>query len=171
MRVSRVAQIEVLATDGKIQKRIIWIDVKRRGVYAGWCEKNRDFHFSYHSDGNVFRTINGKREKIATFQPLDKFKGIHQIASFAFSSDLSKLRVPSYRMNKLRAVTYIDVRYFVKEKCDVGCNVSLLEPNRFELLHGLTKIPTTEIHIFTQFNPWILIDIYKVKTDCFNQLS
>jgi len=129
--------------------------------------ENRDIHLSYHADGNVFWTEDGKTRKIATFQPLKEFKNIHQISSFAFSSDLSRLRVPAYKMKRLRAVAYIDVRYFIKEKCDVGCNVYLLEPNRFELLEPLTKMPTTEIHLFIQFIPWILIGVYKVKTNRF----
>ena len=76
--------------------------------------------------------------------------------------------VPAYRMKKLRAIAYVDVRYFVKEKCDVGCNVFLLEPNRFDLLKIATEMPTTEIHIFTQFIPWPVIEVYKVGTDRFN---
>jgi len=120
---------------------------------------------SYHADGNVFFTINGETKKIATFRPLKGFTGVHQIGAFAFSSDLSRLRTPIYKMKRLHAATYIDVRQFIKEKCDIGCNVFLLEPNRFDLLNSFKKMPITEIHIFTQFKPWILIIVYGIKTD------
>lgn len=162
-----MAQIEVIATDGKMQKRILWIDIRQNGVYAGWCQENADIHLSYHSDGKVFWTTDGETQRVGTFQPLREFRGRCQIGSFAFSGDLSKRTWTSaYRLKKLRAITYIDVRYFVKERCFVGCNVFLLEPKRFDLVRTYPK--TTEIHIFAQFVPWILIEVYRVRTVGFN---
>jgi len=44
-RLGKMAQIEVPATDGKMQKRILWIDVKRNGVYASCVWKIEIFVF------------------------------------------------------------------------------------------------------------------------------
>ena len=158
-------QIEVIATDGNVQKRILWIDIAPNGIYVGWCEKTRDIHISYHKDGKVFWTTNGKTQKIATFKPLKNFTGTHQICSFAFTSNLHKLRTPTYKMKKRRAIVYVDVRQYAAKKSYIGCNISLLEPGKLELLKPINKMPTKEIHILTQFRPWIVITIYEAKTE------
>jgi hypothetical protein len=159
-----VGQLELIATDGITQKRIQWVDVKQNGVYTGWIGIG-DNHISYHSDGNVFWTINNETRKTASFQPLKKFIGMHQICSFVFSSDITKLKSIEYKMKKLRYIVYIDVRKYRIEKFDIGCNVCILEPNRFELLEQTVDIPITEIHLFPESYPWILIIIYKAATD------
>src|SRR4030042_1832151 len=159
---AEMRQLEVLATDGKVQKRILWMKVTPEGIYIGDCMETSGDHFSYHVDGNVFWTRDNKPKKTASFQPLEGFKGIQQIVGFAFSSSLSGLRAPAYKMSKLRAVAYIDVRDFSRDSSHVGCNVLLLEPGRFDLLSQ--AVPTLQtIHLFLQFEPWIVLEIYKVS--------
>ena len=157
-------RIEIVATDGKSQKRVAWIHQTKNGVYLGFCKENKDVHISYHADGNVFRTEDGKKEKLATFQSFKDFKGKHQLAALWFSSDLSALQeVPIYKMEKLDAVIYIDARQFIKSGKGIGCMIFLLEPGRFDLLNSLAESPPsiTEIHVFLEFKPWLVVAIYK----------
>ena len=103
--------IELVATDGNIQKRILWVDVTSNGVYSGHCSENRDEHISYHSDGNVFHNwFGGKSTKTMTLSPLRDFKGRHQLYCTGFTSDLSRLHdTPLYQLKKLDAMVSIDL--------------------------------------------------------------
>jgi hypothetical protein len=156
--------IEVLATDGKTQKRVLWLDIRTNGIYAGFCNNNIDIHISYHADGHLFQTINNKSAKIADFPPLKNLKGVCQLGSFGFASNLSSSNVP-YKMKRLDAVAYIDVRAFIKEKKDVGCNVCILEPKLDFLAPLIQNLGVTESHIFSKFNPWVLVTVHEITTD------
>ena len=152
-----ISHLEAIATDGQIQRRILWLDITRNGVYTGFCHRGADSHTSYHADGNVFWTFGGKSDKIATLVPLKDFKGIYQIAAFAFSRAITRMRdAPVYEMKKLDFVTYVDVRSYSH---NIGCLVFLLEPKRFDKIEKLTnlQIAVSEFHIFPNLNPWVVI--------------
>jgi hypothetical protein len=157
-----MSHIEVVATDGTIQKRVLWLDMRKNGIYAGLCRENIDVHISYHADGNVFQTVMGKSEKITSLMPLKDFRGISAIASFAFSSDISQVSDVPYDLKQLDGVIYVDSRSF--SSSHIGCNVVLLEPKRFDLINSLFTfpVPISEFHLFTKFKPWILIYLYEV---------
>lgn len=145
-----------------MQRRIFWLDITNNGVYTGFCHKSIDSHTSYHADGNVFWTYGGKSDKIATLAPLKDFKGIYQIAAFAFSREIEYMRdAPVYGMKKLDAVAYVDVRSYSHH---IGCLVFLLEPKRFDEFEKLSNlsIDVTEFHLFTNLNPWVLIAFHKI---------
>jgi hypothetical protein len=154
--------IELIATDGKIQKRILWIDATSNGVYSGYCHENRDDHVSYHFDGNVYQNIVGEKpKKTLTLPPLSD-RGWHQLTCVGFTSDLSRLHdTPLYNLKKLDAMVSIDVRTY---KRGIGCLLYLIEPNRRDLLSEIIKtLPETmptEIHSFLRCNPWISMVIY-----------
>jgi hypothetical protein len=153
-----MAAIEVIATDGVMQKRIVWINITQNGIYYSFVQDGVDTHSSYHRDGNVFKTVNGVIKKIATFEPLDAIKGTAQIASFGFTTNLSKLPFPEYKMQKkLHNIIFVDVRTY-KHRDDVGFNITLLEPRRYDLLVGIENI-RSEIHLYTRFTPWLLLTI------------
>ncbi len=111
--------IEVIATNGEVQKRIIWVSISPNGVYYDFVRVGEDSHTSYHHDGSVWLTQNGVRKKIAQFDPLDKFKGSHNLSSFGFSQDIKKLRTVDYEMKKLNAIVLIDTRTY-KSKTHIG---------------------------------------------------
>jgi hypothetical protein len=146
-------QLEIIATDGRVQKRILWLDVTPNGIYAGWFSVEPN-HISYHTDGNFFLTSGDSIKKIATFHELRKFKGIQQLASAGFSSNILEIstHLPEYKMKKLRSVAYIDVRKFMHDPL-FGCLVCALEPNRFDLLTTQRGMSITEIHVFYEFYP------------------
>jgi hypothetical protein len=126
-------QLEIIATDGKVQKRILWLDVTPNGIYAGWFSGEPN-HISYHADGNFFLTTGDSTKKVARFNGLRDFKGIQQVASAGFSTNILAIstRLPEYKMKKLRSVAYIDVRKFSHDPL-FGCLVHVLEPNRFDM--------------------------------------
>jgi hypothetical protein len=164
-----MSHIEVLATDGIIQKRVLWIDIRSNGVYSGFCFNGSDMHTSYHADGNIFNTYNGKTIKIATFPPLKDLKDMEQIGCFGFSSEIREIPCLQYKMKKLDAATFIDVRAYKKRKKDVGCTCCVVKPQSTNFISAFTKDNiTTEIHVFTNVKPWILIRTYEIKTDRFD---
>jgi hypothetical protein len=153
-------RLEILATNGEIQKRILWLDTRRNGVYAGWFS-NGDNHISYHVDGNFFWTVDGKTNKTATFSNLIVFKNMQQVASVAFDPDIYKVSaLPDYTMKRRRYVVFIDVRKFEHENL-FGCNIILLEPYRFDMLTSQRGIHITEVHIFFEFHPWVIVEVYR----------
>lgn len=153
-----ISDIEVIATNGYIQKRIIWINIGPNGIYYDFVRVGEDSHSSFHRDGSLWITHNGISEKIAQFQSLDDFKGSHQLSGFNFSQDVTKLRIPDYEMKKLNAVVLLDTRTYAS-KTHIGCNITLLEPKRYDLLTGIETF-ASEIHLYTQYYPWLVISIY-----------
>lgn len=153
-----MTDIEVIATDGVRQKRVIWISITTNGIYFDFVREGVDNHFAYHKDGNVFRTINGITEKTATFEPLDSIKGTKQIVGMGFSIDIVRKAIPEYKMKKLQNIIFTDVRTY-GNKTHIGCNITLLEPKRYDLLAGMES-SASEIHLYTRFIPWVVIKLY-----------
>jgi len=157
--------IELVATDGKIQKRILWIDVTSNGVYSGYCFKGRDQHITYHADGNVFiNWLNGKPKKTVVLPPLNAFKGFHQLYATYFANDISRLHdTPDYNLKKLDAIVNIDVRNYEN---GIGCMLFMAEPNNHGLLGEMIKaLPqglVTETHSFLQCKPWLSLVLHNV---------
>jgi len=155
--------IELIATDGAIQKRILWIDVTSNGVYSGYCHKNRDMHTSYHFDGNVYTNWSGEKPtKTLVLPPLNELRGYHQLYATAFTSDLSRLHdTPLYRLKKLDAIVSIDTRVY---KRGIGCMLFIIEPNRSnhlgKIIENLPKGMVTEVHNFLRCAPWISLVLY-----------
>ena len=156
--VNYLTRIEVIATEGRLQKRILWVDARKNGVYLGYCFRDMDAHISYHVDGKMFQTVGSKATKMGDFQPLTSFKNTHQLAASGFTTDLSKLRGLAYSLKRLDAVVYLDMRAFRGNFAN--CLVQLLEPQRFDLLMGSSILPgVKQIEIFTSYNPWIVVSI------------
>lgn len=160
-----LTRIELVATDGVSQRKVLWIDAKENGVYLGFCEQGgKDYHTSYHRDGNMFSTINGKLAHEARFQSLDEFKNAQSVSTFGFPPDLRRFRGVSYALKKLDAIIYIDVRPFQKERGFINCLVHLLEPQRFDMLKKIAELPgLKQIQIFTNYQPWIVVSILCIK--------
>jgi hypothetical protein len=87
---------------------------------------------------------------------------MQQVASAAFSSNILEIstNLPQYKMKKLRSVAYIDARKFMNDPL-FGCLVSILEPNRFDMLRTQIGVSITEVHGFFEFYPWIVVEVYR----------
>ena len=158
-------KIEVIATDGRIQRRIIWISINSNGIYCDIIYEGMDRHMSLHKDGSFWATFDGNPKKEFQIEPLDKLKRRFQLVSFGFIPDITQIVTPDYIMNKLDSVIFVDTRTYVKNKPSrlyITCNIDLIEPKNYQLLEGIEKFGG-EIHIYTQFKqivPWIVISIY-----------
>lgn len=158
--------VELIATDGKIQKRVLWIDVTSNGVYSGYCIKDRDLHTSYHADGNVFiHWLGDEPKKTVTLPPLDKFSGFHQLSATYFTEDISRLHdTPLYSLKRLDAIVSVDTRSY---KNGIGCILFMSEPNNYALLGDMVKVLpqdlATEIHTFMKCKPWLSLILHGVR--------
>lgn len=129
--------------------------------------KRQDMHTSYHADGNKYvNWLGQKPTKMGTGPPLSNFKGLVNLSSMSFSSDVSGLHdTPLYRLKKTDAVVYVDTRVYPK---GIGCNVWIVEPRRIDLLEKIVKpipgappsIRWTECHAFFNVKPWICLVLW-----------
>ena len=152
--------IELIATDGKNQKRILWVAVTSNGVYSGHCEKNRDRHISYHFDGNVFHNWFGEKpQKTITLPSLKDLNNFHQLYSTGFSSNFVHLHETQYKLKKLDAMVSVDTRAYSR---GIGVNVFIVQQNRHDLIAEIVRFPpsVTEAHVFFTCNPWIALVLY-----------
>jgi hypothetical protein len=153
--------VELIATDGKIQKRILWVSVTSNGVYSGYCWKDRAVYISYHFDGNVFtHWSDGKPKKTATLPSLRDLDDSRQLYSTAFSSNLSRMHdIPVYNLKKLDAIVNVDTR---SHERGIGVNLFIIPQNRFDLVGKVIRFPPSnnEAHFFFDCNPWIGLVLY-----------
>ena len=161
----RPFRAELIATDGEIQRRILFVSYTKNGVYSGFCSENIQYYNTYHLDGNFFlHTNREKLEKIGNFQPLDCLKGSSQLLSAGFTTDIRTLQTIPYRFTKFDAVVTIDVRNY---NGHIGCSVMLVEPKNYQALAkaAIIDIPnkSVEVHSFLECNPWLSLIIYGMK--------
>lgn len=155
--------VELIATDGIVQKRVLWVHSAPNGVYCGLCTDGRDMHVTYHADGNVFNNFGGKMTKAYTGKTFKEFKGHQQVLCSGVTSSLAHSYYPLYTLKKLNAIVSIDVRNYVK---GVGCMLFMVEAN-FNALGNLARQfqtgnqpHVTEFHSFMECNPWIALVLY-----------
>jgi len=156
-----LTRIELIATDGTLQQKLLWIVANKNGVYAGFSREGESSHLSYHRDGNMFATTPGKAIKVRHGQSLDEFRNMEEISSFAFTTNLSQFRgdFARYELKEVDAIVYLDMQSIRKKHDFVSCLVELLEPQRLDLLKVFTEFSTglKQIQIFTDYQPWIAI--------------
>jgi hypothetical protein len=64
---------------------------------------------------------------------------------------------------QLTPAVYVDVRNYKSQM--IGCNPILLDPHRMDKLDFTPKEPLSELHVFSKFNPWIVLWLYEPPTD------
>ena len=153
--------VELVATDGKTQRRMLWVDVIPNGVSTGFCEKGRDRHTTYHADGNVYSSfLGGKPKKLMVLPTFNDLRGWRQLCAFSLSNISCAPSTP-YKLNKLDAIVNVDVRNYEA----VGCMLFVVEPNNLsligEMLKGFPQGLVTETHSFLKCKPWISIVLHE----------
>ena len=159
--------IELIATDGAVQKRVLWAHAAPNGVYCGLCAANgEDCHVTYHADGNVFNNFGGKTNKVYTGKKFSEFKGHFTLLWSGVTSNLSHGFYPHYSLKKVNALVTVDIRNY---KQDIGCFMAMVEPS-FEglssLMNSVKSMETviiTELHAFMECNPWIVFALWSNK--------
>lgn len=155
--------VELIATDGSTQKRMLWAHSTPNGVYCGYCVDGLDTHVTYHADGNVFNNFGGKTTKAYTGKSFTEFTGHTQLTCFGFTNDMARLHNPLYKLKKLDAIVSVDLR---KYKKGVGCMLFIVEPNFTALASLVKQFGTgnqphiTEFYSFMECTPWIVIVLY-----------
>ena len=149
-------RIEVVATDGKETRRLIWIKQGKDGsFYYGDCTTGSGFHISYHESGEWHFD---KYEKLALEKTVN-LKGARQLGGYIINRNLSEIdRSP----NKFREsdVVYVDIRTFKTDY--IRINLHLVEKGCFEALKSFPEIVNNpEISLFTFTNPWVAITVYR----------
>jgi hypothetical protein len=158
--------IELIATDGKVQRRVLWAHSAPNGVYCGTCTNGEDFHVTYHADGNMFTSLGGKTNKSGTGKSFKEFRGHLQLLWSGVTNSLSHGYYPDYVLKKVNALVSVDVRSY---KQDVGVMLFMVEPS-FEALDGLVKElqktsnqHVSELHSFMECTPWIVFVLWTNK--------
>jgi hypothetical protein len=156
--------IELIATDGKVQKRVLWAHCAPNGVYCGLCSAHGDdFHVTYHADGNVFVNSQGKAQKTNTGQTFKEFKGHTKLLWSGITKFLGHGFYPDYSLKKANALVSVDVRSYEQ---DIGCVLFMVEAS-FDALSSLVQElkswqyqQVTELHCFMECTPWIVIALW-----------
>ena len=75
----------VLITNGKDIRRLIWLKHTGQDVYCGYI--GADNKYTYHCSGKKHQKFkDGRCIKYQDHLPLNNFKGCHQICTFGFST-------------------------------------------------------------------------------------
>lgn len=150
-------RIEIVATDGKVTRRLVWIEQSKDGsTYWGQIIPKTKFYSSYHASGK-FRFSRDFEE--AQWQKISEFKKVRQLANITMIRDLSKIPYKRFGLRKLDGIVYIDFRTL--EGDNVHINLMLIEKNQFEHLEPLiARVHDTQIHLFAFTDPWIAISFH-----------
>lgn len=165
-----MVSIELLATDGKTMKRILWVSHLPKGVSAGFHIQGLDAHKTHHVDGSIWETIGDRSPcRVGHGPRLDSFQGIAQIGDFTFSTETSEIEEfhRPYEMEAIGSVLFVDLRSY--REGAVGCSVFLLEPFALEWLRSSLVPPTgsnlrapSEVHLLTTLKPWLVLTFRSV---------
>lgn len=149
--------IRVVATDGAVTKKILWICGTKKHICYGWDVPENIGHFTYHQSGKVHYKRNNKIlgdviQKIS----LSNFKGKIQVGNGGFNRNLSGLPNVDFDYKKVDGLVWIDIRTIKQSKKD-SCNIDfqLVEPGRKDLIYQWPG--HRSIHIFTFVQPWVVI--------------
>ncbi len=88
---------------------------------------------------------------------LSEFKGVLQLSGGAFTKDLRRVTYSAYDMNKVDGAVYIDTRVFKKEI--INLDLQIVESGRMDLVY---RFPDSQpqMSIFTQMNPWLVVQFW-----------
>jgi hypothetical protein len=157
--------VELIATDGVSQERILWVTRTPKGVSSGYLSEAPNLgnmHVTYHTNGKYHLRLNGEKhpKELGLRPPLSNLKGTALLFSTGFSTTIKKLYPLPYKLKRLDAMVSIDVRNYERH---LGCMVLLVEPNNFDALGKVAKFPPNEVlevHSFLQCSPWLSIILY-----------
>lgn len=157
-------KFKIYATDGKDIWEIFFITQTNRGdFYYGTINSFGD-KISRHVSGKFHgKTKNGDLyQNLGTRVNLKEFQGLESLSSIAINTrDLTKLSfIKRYSGGKVTGSVFIDLR---NHKKHLNINIFLLEPSKTEELNFISNFfENSQLIIFTQTNPWIVLIIYEI---------
>jgi len=134
---SKKSNIRVVATDGKITKKILWINRTSKHICYGWDIPGNIGHFTYHESGKLHYKLKGQViGEVSQRIPLKDFKGRIQVGSGGFNKKLNDLPNVDFDFKKVEGLVWVDIRT-VKNLQNDCCNIDfqLIEPKKTELIY------------------------------------
>jgi hypothetical protein len=155
-----VQSFEVVARSGSQEKRLLGVRISPSDFYFTFHYGGNN-HYSYHKDGTIWITRDGRRKKISENLPLDKFKDFCGITSVAFERIDFKNTTPTRKRTKV----VLDVGSIFERGMNLGISVHLVETDRNDLVDELTgKTKSVSHNLIKSANPWILITASESNT-------
>lgn len=148
--------IRVVATNGKVTKKILWIKRTARHICYGWDIPTVVGHFTYHESGKQHfklndRVVGAESQKI----PLRGFKGVVQLGNTGTHKNLSALPHVDFNYKKVDGLVWIDTRTLTSPTDSFGVDFQLVEVGKLDKVYRLPGYKS--IHVFMFSNPWIVI--------------
>jgi hypothetical protein len=162
-------KLKIVFTDGQIKKKIAWATYSLTGWEVGFGYKkadnqiNQDVHYTHHDDGVLnWHFYDEKKYCIGKGNPLTDFTGIMRLFGANTLPQIhGEVLFEDYTYRSNDVVLYVDVRKFLDENARIKWSIYLLEPSKTELLSTLDIAQETDFHIFTTFEPWVVVSISK----------
>ena len=164
---TRTRRIEILATDGVLKVRLMWIQVGR-DIYWGHLIKGHNIHFAYHENGEYhLKTADAGTEEVryrTQWPPLSLFEGMAAIAGFALDKQLDGLPWIPYRNERIDYMVWIDTRS-IRDRV-LRTTILAVEPGRGDLISSLVQSsPTCPIYVYGSTKPWIAVQVGRDPTE------
>ena len=164
---TRTRRIEILATDGVLKVRLMWIQVGR-DIYWGHLIKGHDIHFAYHETGEYhLKTADAGTEEVryrTQWPPLTALKGMAAIAGFALDKQLDGLPWIPYTNERIDYMVWIDTRSMPDPV--LRTTILAVEPGRGDLISSLVQsAPSCPIYVYGNAKPWIAVQVGRDPTE------
>lgn len=149
--------IRVVATDGKITKKILWVCGTKEHISYGWDIPENIGHFTYHKSGKIHYKKDDKiLGDVVQKIPLSSFKGVVHVGNGGFSKKLSELPNVDFDYKKVDGLVWIDIRTLPLSKRDhFNIDFQLAEPGKIDMINY--RLGYRSINIFTFVSPWVVI--------------
>jgi hypothetical protein len=155
-------QLLWVITNGIIQRKFLWITVRKTGIYVAFGGPG-NIHTSYHMDGKFHWKVNNITQNLGCNPPLPSIPGpiLIQSATAAISDDaLDRFKLTIFDDSPVNSLIYIDNRILPNA---VYYHVWVVPPFKHGDVPLITKDPA-HIHLCTHTNPWIEVIIYEQRS-------
>ncbi|MCD6569056.1 hypothetical protein J7K70_02895 [bacterium] len=156
-------RFKIFVTDGENIWELFFITQSGKGdFYFGSINPNFvGGKHTYHASGTRHYKSNYGKHELPKGQKLDSFRGIEHLLSYTIRKEAFNhpFSAKLYRGKKFDGSSFIDIRNY-KDLIEVS--PFLLEPSKLEYLREIIKVfKDSQIIIFTNASPWIVIVVYE----------
>jgi len=162
----------LLLTNGPATRELLWVEHTGKDVY--WGDPGQVLKGSYHGSGDQHLVGQKRYLSMAKGTPLPAIKGLMPLTTLIVGVDPAALDpsvAPPYRGRRADNVLVLDYRTF-RTRRHAQCLVSLLESDRWDVLHNLRRsieAPGSggRIHhilIAPPQTPWLVLVVFSLAT-------
>jgi hypothetical protein len=152
-------QILWVVTDGKVQRKFLWVTVRKTGIYVA-SGGPHSTHTSYHRDGTFHWKVKNHKQPIGRRHPLPEIPEpvlIQNATTMITDQALALFELAKFNDQAVDKVVYLDNRMLPDA---IFYQVWAVPPFRHYAVNLLTEWPA-QIHVVTHTNPWIEVVIYE----------